>query len=332
MDEIAQGVVPTSQEQPAPKPPADLTNVPALSDEDVRRAIEGAEKLGISPEKLSVSEMASLQNENPAKADASQTRMSPDQTVNPNAVKLEVPDQFRTPDGEADVEKIKDATRQLDAEIQKKEEKIGKSVDDYLREYREKQTQFRNMPNPDKLGERLRAQAPNPPTQYSDQQLREIIMNDYRVDPIGTITNLTEAMVSRHLQPFNEEKRERALRSNVESLAKEDPRILDGRLFAAVNAELDANPKLWELDNPHEFAWLKVKERMRLGEAPRGVSAQPSRPPAPILGAGAPPSAPSSSGPRTAARGTLESLDIRDKKQEALGDEMLRKALERKTY
>lgn len=330
MEEIAQGTIPATQTQPAPTPHVDMTNVPALSDDDVRRAIGIAEKMGISAEKLSVSEMAALQNGNPAQPDASQTRMSPDQAINPNAVKLEVPDQFRKPDGEADVEKIKDATKQLDEAIQTKEAKIEKSVDDYLREYREKQTQFRNMPNPDKLGERLRAEAPPPPTQYTDQQLNEIIMNDLKVDPVGTITRLNEAMIARHLQPFNEEKRERALRSNVESLAKEDPRILDAKLFAAVNAELDANPKLWTLDNPHEFAWLKVKERMRLGEA-RIVSAQPSRPPAPVLGAGAPPSAPSPSELRP-ARSTLDTLDIRDKKQEAAGDELLRRALQRKTY
>lgn len=331
MEEIAQGTVPATEGQPAPKPPADFTNVPALSDADVRRAIAEAEKAGIDPNALTVTEMADLQKETPVKA-AESARISPDQVFNPNAVKLEVPDQFRGKDGEADVEKIKDSTRQLDEAIQKKEEKIEKSVEDYLKEYKEKQTKFRNLPNPEKFAERLKAQEPAAPSGLTDQQLREMILNDYRVDPLGTTTQLIEAAIARHIEPFQEEKRERALRMNVESLAKDDPRILNDKVYAAINAELEANPRLWQLDNPHRAAWLEVKERLRLGEAPRGTQAQSSRPPSPVLGAGAPPSAPSTSDYRGAPKTVLETLDIRDRKQEALGDEMLRKALERKTY
>lgn len=330
MDELAQGQVAVSESQPAPKPPADFTNVPTLSDADVRQAIADAEKKGIDPNALTVTEMAELQKtENPAKQ-ADSPRISPDQTFNPNAVTLEVPDQFKGQDGEADVEKIKASTQALDEAIQKKEEKIEKSVEDYLREYKEKQTQFRNMPNPDKLGERLRAQEPPPTANLNDQQLREMIMNDYRIDPLATITNLTNAIIAKQLEPFAEEKRERSLRSNIESLAKDDPRVLNDKVYKAINAELEANPRLWSLDNPHRAAWLEVKERLRLGEAPR-ASAPPSRPPSPVLGAGPPPSAPSPSEYRT-PKTVLESLDIRDRKQEAQGDALLRAALERKTY
>jgi hypothetical protein len=332
MDEIMQVQAAVIKDGPAaPKPAVDFTNMPTLSDVDVRRAIAEAEKKGIDPNSLTVSEMADLQKETPSLTVAS-PRISPDQTINPNAMKLDVPDQFRGKDGEADVEKLKASTQQLDEEIQKKEKAIEKSVDDYLREYKEKQTKFRNLPNPAKLADRLQGvPAPQQPG-LTDQQLREIIMNDYRVDPVGTTTNLIEAVVSKHLEPFSEEKRERALRSNVESLAKDDPRILDPNIYAAINSELETNPQFWTLPNPHRMAWLEVKERMRLGESPqRANSAQPSRPPSPILGAGAPPSAPSPS-ERTTPRNTLESLDIRDKKQEILGDELIRRVLERKTY
>ena len=330
MDEIAQGTIPTTETQPAPTPTPDFTNVPALSDVDVRRAIVEAEKQGIDPNALTVTEMANLQKETPLQADDS-PRISPDQSINPNAVKLEVPDQFRNQDGEADVEKIKDATRQLDEATQKKEEKIARTVDDYLKEYKDKQTKFRNLPNPEKMGERLRTQEPPQQNGLNDQQLREMILNDYRIDPLGTTTNLIEAVISRHLEPFTEEKRERSLRQNIGALAEDDPRILDERVFKAVNDELIANPRLWQLENPHRAAWLEVKERLRLGESPKRTLAQPSRPPSPVLGAGAPPSAPSPSGSRQ-ARSVLETLDIRDRKQEALGDDMIRKALERKTY
>lgn len=333
MEEIAQGTVPVTEGQPAPTPPADFTNVPALSDADVRRAIEQAESKGIDPNALTVSEMADFQKtENPAKPADSQ-RISPDQVFNPNAVRLEVPDQFRGKDGEADVEKIKASTEELQKATKEKEEAIQKSVDDYLKEYKEAHTKFRNTPNPEKFEQRLREQAP--PTQtagLNDQQLREMIMNDYRVDPIGTTAQLIDAAIARHLEPFSEEKRERSLRANVESLAKNDPRVLDSKIYRAINAELQENPKLWNLDNPYEYAYLKVKDRLRLGEAPaRGTQAPPSRPPSPVLGAGAPPSSPSPSEYK-APKAVLETLDIRDRKQEALGDEMLRRALERKTY
>lgn len=331
MEEIAQGQVAVSEGAPAPKP-ADFTNVPSLSDADVRKAIVEAEAKGIDPDRLTVSEMADLQTATPAKA-AESPRISPDQAINPNAVKLEVPDQFRNPDGEPNVDKIKDATKVLDEAIQKKEGQIEKSVEDYLREYKEKQTKFRNTPNPEKFAERLRQEPAPSALGLSDQQLREMIMNDYRIDPISTTTQLIEAAVQRHLEPFSEEKRERALRANVESLAKDDPRILNDRVYAAINKELESNPELWKLNNPHRAAWLEVKERLRLGEPPaRAAQAPSSRPPSPVLGAGAPPSAPSPSDYRASSRTALDSLDLRDRKQEAMGDEMLRKALERKTY
>lgn len=332
MEEITGGQVTATPTQPAPLP-VDFTNVPKLTDADVRGAIESAEKQGIDVEKLTVSEMADVQKGNlDGKPLDAPKRMSPDQPINPNAMKLEVPQQFQTPDGEADVEKIKAETKRLDEATQQKEEAIQKTTDDYLREYKEKQTKFRNLPNPEKLGERLRAQEPASPTGLNEQQIHEIIMNDFRVDPVGTVSRLAEAVAERKLEPFNEEKRERAYRSNVDALAKDDPRILDNRIFAAINKELDANPQFWALPNPHRAAWLEVKERMRLGEPPqRAASAQPSRPPSPILGAGAPPSAPSPS-TGNVSKSVLETLDPRDKKQEALGDAMLRKALERKTY
>lgn len=330
MEEITTAQMPVTPNQPAPTP-VDFTNVPALSDADVRRAIEAAEKQGIDVQKLTVSEMAEVQKGNPGTPDAPR-RMSPDQTFNPNAMKLEVPEQFKAPDGEADVEKIKAETRRLDEATQQKEGAIQKSVDDYLREYKEKQTKFRNLPNPEKLGERLRAQEPTAPTGLNDQQLREMIMNDFRMDPVGTVANLAEAVAARKVAPFEEEKRERTFRANIESLAKDDPRILNNGIYSEINKELEVNPQLWSLPNPHRAAWLEVKDRMRLGEAPQRASqTPPSRPPSPVLGAGAPPTAPSPSEIRN-PRSVLDTLDPRDKKQEAMGDAMLRKALERKTY
>ena len=331
MEPIAQGQTAVAEGAPAPKP-VDFTNVPSLSDADVRNAIVAAEAKGIDPDRLTVTEMAELQNVTPAKA-AESPRISPDQAVNPNAVKLDIPDQFRKSDGEPDVDKLKDETKRLNELTQAKEEKIEKSVEDYLREYKESQNKFRNTPNPEKFEERLRTQELAAPSHLTDQQLREMIMNDYRVDPISTTTQLIEAAVQRHLQPFSEEKRERSLRANVEALAKDDPRILNDKIFAEIKKELDANPHLWSNPNPHRSAWLEVKERLRLGEPPqRAAQAQPSRPPSPVLGAGAPPSAPSPSEYRTSSKTALDSLDVRDKKQEAIGDEMMRRALERKTY
>jgi hypothetical protein len=133
-------------------------------------------------------------------------------------------------------------------------------------------------------------------------------------------------MIQKKLQPMEEREKAEATRLNLQALASRDARILREDVFAAVNAKLQSDPDLWRLKNPHKAAWLEVKEEMRLGE-PLPVPAQPSRA-SPVLGGGTPPSAPSSSvmSP-TDVIANLHKLDLRDKKQEALGDEAIRAQL-----
>lgn len=286
---------------------------PELDDNEVRAAIAMAEANNQDPMTIKTNELAS------------QAPVS-----NPPP-KVEVPEKFLKPDGAVDVEKITASTRQLDEAIAKKEEAVSKSVDDYMREYNERQTKFRTLPNPERLAERFQAPAPAPapvPVQaeIAPQNFEEIVRADYAADPLGTTTRLLELMLQKKFQPIEEREQAQKTRENLQSLASKDPRVLREDVFAAINAKLQADPDLWKLKQPHRAAWLEVKEEMRLGE-PSSVQAQPSRP-SPVLGGGTPPSAPSASvnSPQNVI-GSLHTLDLRDKKQEAAGDEAIRALL-----
>lgn len=241
----------------------------------------------------------------------------------------EVPAKFLKPDGAVDVDKIQASTRQLDEAIQKKQELVQKSVDDYL----EAERTFRNMPN----AQKLQAQAPQiiqqntapiPQGQLTAQQQEEIVRRDYAADPLGTTTRLLDLMLQEKFRPIEERNQIEARRANIQKIAEKDPRILQGEYFDAVNAKLQADPDLWKLKNPHKAAWLEVKEEMRLGEVSIGTQALP-RGSSPVLGGGSPPSAPSSS-VQPSGPVNLDSLDLRDRKQEAMGDEAMRQMLNRR--
>lgn len=315
--DMPQNTVPQGPIQPHSQPVAALENLdPVMDDAAVRQAIVSAEAQGIDPLSLKIEDMAQVQ----APAPAPQM----------DHLRVEVPQKFLRPDGVADVEKIQASTKQLDEAIQNKEQKINKTVDDYMAEYRAKETKFKNLPNPARLAAELPQQ--QPPIQTPDvsgmttRELEEIIRRDYQQDPVMTTTRLIELAVQKHFEPLRAEKQEDTIRKNIDAIAAKDSRVLDPQVFAAINVKLKENPKLWGLDNPHQIAWLQVKEEMRLGE-PTQAQAQPSRPLSPVLGGGTPPSAPSASAQPQNIFSSLEKLDLRDRKQEAAGDEAIRALL-----
>jgi len=242
----------------------------------------------------------------------------------------EVPTKFLKPDGAVDVDKLQASTKALEDGIQKKEEAIQKvqlTVEELVRQNQELERQFRSMPNAEKLTASLPpVQAP---TETPPANFEQIVLQDFQRDPLGTMLRLNEIQMEKKLSPFKEREKIEATRSNLQALADKDPRILQPDVFAAIKAKLQSNPELWNLKNPHKAAYLEVKDEMRLGE-PNGAQAQPSRMPSPVLGGGTPPSAPSSSvqiNPQDILS-NLHKLDLRNKEQEALGDEAIRRQLQ----
>lgn len=256
-----------------------------LDKQAVRTATINAAKQGIDPFSMTVGDLN--QGQAPAPTD--------------------IPDKFKKPNGEVDVEKLKTSTERLDEAIQKKEDAVQKSIDDYVKEYREKERKFRG-----ELGPKLANLTPTPqpvappPAPIDPMVMRARIEADFERDKIGTLADLVEVIVAQRLTkevtPLKEDleqvrldRQDRQLRNNLQSLAEKDPRILNPKVFAAITAKLDAEPDLWKLANPHKAAWLDVKDELRLGDLPQGSPAQPSKVPSPILGGGTPPPAPSSS-------------------------------------
>jgi len=286
---------------------------PELSDDAVRQALANAEKNGQDPMSAKLSDLDSLQTP----------------VVVQEQPKLDVPQKFLTPDGVVDVEKITASTRQLDEAIQKKEEAV-KSVEDYLAEYREKESKFRNMPNPQKLAATAPVIQETHPSNMTDAELEAAIRQDYNSDPVLTTSRLIEVAIEKRMEPVFRKEKEDSVRSNIAALAQKDARVLNPEVFKAINDKLVSDPDLWKLKNPHKAAWLEVKEELRLGE-PGTVHAQPSRMLTPVLGGGTPPSTPSTSAqtPQNVI-GNLDKLDLRDRKQEALGDEAIRAFLQGK--
>ena len=293
---------PASKSQPIE---ALSTPEPMLDESQVRQAIANAEANNQDPQSITMQDFAQV------------------------PVTTPVPQKFLKPDGAVDVDKIQASTKQLDEDIQKKQDAVQKSVDDYL----EAERKFRNMPNAEKLAPQAPQMvqvptSPVPPGVLTPQQQEEIVRRDYAVDPLGTTTRLLDLMLEEKFRPIAEKNRIEERRFNIQKIAEKDPRILQSDYFDAVNAKLQSDPDLWKLKNPHKAAWLEVKEEMRLGDVPHGTQAQPSRP-SPILGGGTPPSAPSSSveSPQITAE-SLSTLDLRDKKQEAAGDAAIRALLQ----
>lgn len=317
-----QAVVAPGPINPHSQPVAALANLdPVMDDAAVRAAIVAAESQGIDPMELPI-EAAS---QAPAFAPVAQPVPQ---------MPLEIPPKFLTPDGVVDVEKIKTSTTQLDEAIQKKEEALAKakSVDDYMRDYKDKENKFRNLPNLDRLVSQAPsspvAPLPQQPEQMSTQQLEALIRNDYQADPIMTTTRLIDIAIQKALEPVKAREQDDVIRKNVEGLATQDARVLDPQVFAAITSKLRATPQLWSLPNPHRAAWLEVKEEMRLGE-PSRTQAQPSRSLSPVLGGGTPPSTPSSQASATPQNivSNLDRLNLKDKSQEELGDAAIRAIL-----
>lgn len=281
------------KEQPqALSQPANQPSEVKLDKATVRAATIEAAKQGLDPFSMTI-------------GDLSQGQAPATQKVEPPVT---VPEKFKKPTGEVDVEKLKTSTERLDEAIEKKEQAIQKSIDDYVKAYKEKEVKFKSLPNPDKLTAGLQAQAPTPPPQQvplDPNVVRQRIEQDFERDKIGTLADMIDIIVAQKMgnaiAPLKEdveqvrlERQDRQLRNNLQALADRDPRILNPKVFAAITAKLDAEPQLWTLPNPHKAAWLDVKDELRLGE-PSQVQAQPSKPPSPILGGGTPPPAPSSS-------------------------------------
>lgn len=290
---------------------------PELDEAAIRATLNAAEANNIDPQSITLDDFAQGQvSTPPAKAE----------TPKP----VEVPAKFLKPDGVVDVDKIQASTRQLDDAIQNREPVPQKTVDDYLREYQEKEKLFRSQTVPK---QQPVEQAPIPafqpaPASNEHQNFEDIVRRDYQTDPLGTTARLLDLMIQKKFAPLEEKEKIASTRENLQRLAEKDSRILREDVYAAVNKKLAEDPDLWKLKNPHKAAWLEVKEEMRLGEPTPMAQAQPSRPLSPVLGGGTPPSAPSTSNPsQPVALANLDALDLRDKKQEALGDEAIRRAL-----
>lgn len=225
---------------------------------------------------------------------------------------VDVPQKFVNPDGTVDVEKLKTSTAQLDAAIGTKAEQQEKTLEEYLAEYRAKEREFRGMPTQPEhiIRQRIeqgQIQPPPPPLAQppavprNPEDIRRALEEDLRTNPVDTIIDLIKSVSTTQLEPLmsdvqkrKQAEQDQAIKTNIEGIAKRDRRVLHPTVFAEVNKELASDPGYFRLQNPHEAAWLKVKERMRLGDAP--APTPPSRPsPSPILGGGTPPPIPSAS-------------------------------------
>jgi hypothetical protein len=326
-----QTVPPQGPIQPQVQPVSALANLDQpLDDNAVRQALVEAESKNMDPMSVTIEDMLKGQSTVPAPAT---------QALAPEVPKTEVPEKFLKPNGEVDVEKLQTSTRQLEEAVKTKEAAVQKTVDDFVREYRDLEKQFKGMPNPDRLAASLPTNPPPmslpqsavpPLPQMSDQQLEEMINRDIQSNPGRTITQLIQLALEQRFQPFEEEKKIGSVRGNLEQLASKDPRVLHPEVFKAINAKLKTDPEYWKLKNPHRAAWLDVKEELRLGDYSQSNPAQPSRLPAPVLGGGTPPSTPSVSVTQPHdIIANMDKLDLRDKKQEAMGDEAVRALLAR---
>lgn len=230
----------------------------------------------------------------------------------------DVPAKFLKPDGTVDVQKITDSTKQLDAGIEKKQ----LTVDEALAQYKEREREFRNLPsNPAQVQrhvqEQVQTQAPAPPPLPNAplplDQLQAQIAQEYQRDPVGTMVDLTKALIQNQQKPvldfierLREQERDNGIKANLSQLANEDSRVLHPQVYAEILKEMQSDPGYSQLRNPYKAAWNEVKGRLRLGDAQ--IPAQPSRTATPILGGGTPPPVPSSASGQASPQNLLAAI------------------------
>lgn len=315
-------IVPT-QEPTSSMPQPRMQPEPILDEAAVRAAVMAAEASGEDPTRIPRNAVAQVPTpplpEEPARAETP----------------VGLPEKFKKPNGEADVDKLKAATQALIDANKTKEAKIQKTAQDYLDAYLAEEKAFRESPNPDRMAEELRlrqaapaAPAPIPPAPVmtTPEQMKAAMLADLDKDPLGTLFRIVEIVTDKKIEPLHretattrEERRNATIKSNIEEVARNDSRVLDPVVFAAINAKLAAEPALRGLKNPHYQAFLAVKEELRLGE-PTGAPAQPSRPSSPTLGGGTPPPTPASSGAPLnydSVAAAIRSVDTKDPTQMA---------------
>lgn len=279
-EDVSVQLQPANTAAPNPQPAFQPTEI-KLDRKDVREAMRQAAENGVDPFSLSVGD---LQKE-PSVPEKAQVELP-----------VDVPEKFKKPNGEVDVEKLQASTKSLDEAIQTKQQKlqdVNKVIEDQVRAYKDKYKQFRGMPNPEKVVQPAPVQPFPVPQQMTDQQLEEMIARDMQANPARTIVELVRLATQKELAPIQEDRKADEVRNNLRQLAERDVRVIEN--IALINAKLEADPDLWTLKNPHKAAWLEVKEDLRLGDVPNGTIAPPSKTPTPILGGGTPPPAPTSS-------------------------------------
>jgi hypothetical protein len=283
----------TVQATPGPVPISAQPQPPPMDESAVRAAVMQAEAEG--KEVANLAQTSGLDNIVPI----------------PQSLQAkDIPAKFLKPDGTVDVQKITDSTKQLDAGIEKKQ----LTVEEALAQYKEKEREFRNLPsNPAQVQAFVQNQAqpqqqPAPVQQNLAQpvpfdQLQAQIAQEYARDPVGTMVDLTKALIQNQNKPvmdfmerLRDQERDNGIKTNLSQLANEDARILHPQVYAEILREMESDPGYRQLRNPYKAAWNEVKGRLRLGDVQ--TPAQPSRTATPILGGGTPPPVPSSaSGP-----------------------------------
>lgn len=265
-----------------------------ISEAAVRAAVMAAETDGRDPAKIPLSSL---------------TQGSPSPTP-ASAQQTEVPEKFKKPTGEVDEEKLKASTDALKQSIQQKQEKLDdlKTVEDYLKEYRELESVNSSLPNARKTEaktQELLTQAPSPaPAQMTNDQLRERLAADFQRDFVGTTSDLIDIIVERRIsekfkrveepiQKIMEDRKLAHLRQSIQDVAEKDARIMQPNHYRAIMEKLKTEPDYWKLKNPFRSAWNDVRDELRLGDSLTANQAQPSKPASPILGGGTPPPSPS---------------------------------------
>lgn len=279
----------SDKQVPAPQPPA----APEMDEAAVRAAVQAAEANGSDPAKIPLSALA-------------QGSQPKDQT--PAESPVEVPEKFKKPTGEVDEEKLKASTEALRQSVQQKQEKLDelKTVEDYIREYRELESQNSSLPNAKKTEAKTQEALSQvqPPQNLTDQQLRERLAADFQRDFVGTTSDLVDLIVQKRLEeklktvqePLEKimaDQKVSQMRDAIQAVAEKDPRVMQPGFYQAIMQKLKTEPTYWKLKNPFRSAWNDVRDELRLEAPGKPEQAPSSKPASPILGGGTPPPSPS---------------------------------------
>jgi hypothetical protein len=203
---------------------------------------------------------------------------------------VDVPRQFKKPDGTIDEAKLAQSTHSLEEEVARKREALEK----YKEKRRELTTVSEELSALKKDPQLQKPEIPAGQRPASLEELKKSLAAKLQDDPVEAVLYGAEIMsdykmsqIKAELDAIKSEKKETSFASLLDEAAAKRPWMYEAQGIEAINQVLKAKPYLWQAANPYEeaatFAEKMLPTNSNVSNTPATNVHQPTTP---ILGNG----------------------------------------------